>query len=501
MKTKSDSKARFNMIELVLSVAILAVCVIGIAALFLVGMKNNVSSISENSAAQTSHNMYSYITQNALSQTSSADWQEYFASIPNNKSTDITKIQGNVTFAQAPEFGNIYKIGETEDEQNNNAASGIYGITFKTGENQDVRGVAQVWKTDGTQNGDFLEKIYFNEYEINSENLDKIKENAVAVNMEISFPVEKPYAQRERKQYYFELMNEFNQDASQNFSVAVNSNEFTAEELNGGGSSGETGGNPNDPTNPEEESELTVSDVAVPKLAFCLFLAPQSGGNNQYFMQFFNFQYNMKKIKEEFAKQGVNLGVSGDWLNAKLTLDYSLQFDGSSTVHRPYTSTIPGLSTSTPEKIIKNLTLNISGPDLRTINPNYDSAGMRFETGPSPNGTGWEKKNTVSGNGKFKNIKITELKIDFTYPWAPGKTVTLNLIDSANPLTVVPGFANDHSKINDDKSEFLFVKMYPNVSNKVTSQDVELVTTRATNSDGITTERQANMVTWVKATN
>jgi len=437
------------MIELVLSVAILAVCVIGIAALFLVGMKNNTSSISENSAAQTSHNMYSYITQNALSLGSSAEWQEYFEAIPNSKSTGIEQIQGDVTFAQAPEFGNIYKIGATENQQNENAIKGIYGITFKTGESQDVRGVAQVWKTDGTQNGDFLEKVYFNESEINSENLDKIKENAVAVNMEISFPVEKPYSQREKKQYYFELMNEFNQDASQNFSVPVNDNEFTAEELSGSG----IGNNESDSQVSEENDSPTGTIGVVDKFAFVFIMAAQNGGPNSYMLYHYNIGVNKDLLKTEFAKQGVTL-TGSSYIQTRTTM--YLRFYIGNKIYQPTVYDDFGELNFTTGK------LKSTGTHYGDPLPNYFQMAWTYTPTPYP-------------NGLFKDLTITSLTVQFA---SGGKNV--NVIIQV-PATVIPGLAIDPGTMGDILNDYVFIKM--DLGKNGVVEDVNTDVVRTTNSD------------------
>ena len=86
--------------------------------------------------------------------------------------------------------GDIYTLLDYPSGQ-----SGVYGIKVQTGDVIDFTGNALLWQSA-------IPTLQISDTALNLSNT-----SAVGVNLEISWPVEKPYAKRKKTFYYFELFN------------------------------------------------------------------------------------------------------------------------------------------------------------------------------------------------------------------------------------------------------------------------------------------------------
>jgi len=182
---------QFNIIEIVLAIAILAIGITGIMTLFPLGFQEVRYSVGLNYTSEAADSMFAYIARSALG----GQWTNLFgdavgsgADIPTDKPTvaaDSTMTPADWT--DNPE-GDIYEPGADND--------GIYGIIVRSRDIIDFSAEMLIWKsqiTNVTING--------NDY------LDLGYDEAVGINIEMSWPADKRYDKRKKSSYYFELFN------------------------------------------------------------------------------------------------------------------------------------------------------------------------------------------------------------------------------------------------------------------------------------------------------
>ena len=168
----------FNLVEIALAIGILAIGVTAIMSLFPLGFQETRDSIGENYASEAADSMLAYIARAAYN-----DWS-VLDTIPTSKpSTSLTSTTGWTLLE-----GNIYNPG---------ADTGIYGLKVTTGASTvDFTGEVLLWKSkvqDIRAAGEDISELGWTD--------------AVALHLEISWPVELPYAKRKKNTYYFELFN------------------------------------------------------------------------------------------------------------------------------------------------------------------------------------------------------------------------------------------------------------------------------------------------------
>ena len=191
---------KFNLIEIALAIAILAVGLTAIVSLFPMGFQEMRDSIGESYSSEVADSMFAYIAREAYDENT---WDSLFVtdggSIPASKPTvpgDSTMNPGD--WGEAVDAnsqwmeGNIFKPTGSSD--------GIYGLKLMSGDDSsiaDFTGEVLLWKSQMENvwaDGEFLDPaLSYNE--------------AVVLQLEISWPVEKPYDKRRKNTYYFELFN------------------------------------------------------------------------------------------------------------------------------------------------------------------------------------------------------------------------------------------------------------------------------------------------------
>lgn len=185
MFMKRKKKIFFNLIEVALAIGILAIGLTTILSLFPLGFDRARESVGENYCAEAADTMFAYIANQAYK-----NWS-VINSIPTTKPSSVST---NPSTWTQPEgyYGDIYQIPS--------ALAGVYGIKVSTlGGAVDFTGEALLWKTK-------VKNLKVAGYEIGEIDYSK----AAGINLEISWPAEKQYAQRKKNTYYFELFN-FNQ--------------------------------------------------------------------------------------------------------------------------------------------------------------------------------------------------------------------------------------------------------------------------------------------------
>jgi uncharacterized protein (TIGR02598 family) len=180
MKNSITYIKKFSLIEIALAIAILAVGITSILSLFPLGMQETRDSIGQNYSSETAQSLFAFITKETYNNWSIMDY------IPTTKpSSKFTDSNWSYYFETDIWDENAHTLSSDED--------GIYGLKVSTGDTNDFTGEALIWKSQ-------LENI--------PEPGDLANyDEAAALYMEISWPVEKPYAKREKNYYYMELYN------------------------------------------------------------------------------------------------------------------------------------------------------------------------------------------------------------------------------------------------------------------------------------------------------
>ena len=171
---KKLRKKLFNMIEIALAIGILAIGIVAILSIMPIGLKEDRVSKTQNYAASASDSAFAYV---------SREFDKSWGGLPLPSSKPLSELEDMDGWINSEE-GNIYKPA---------AEDGVYGIkmTSANGSISDTAGEVLMWQTPvkGSVGGGTPETLT----------------NATGLNMEISFPVEKPYEQREKYNYYFEM--------------------------------------------------------------------------------------------------------------------------------------------------------------------------------------------------------------------------------------------------------------------------------------------------------
>ena len=188
-------KKFFNMIELTLAIAVVGIGMTAIMALFPLGFQASRDAIGDNYASYSADEIISYLAKAAQANWSAvintADDNGYIQSELYSRIADTnTDSPGN--WNHITNIGSIYITGGlVVDGQK------IFGISQGSTSVVDFSAHARVWKSQITGIWIF------------SQNAPPIPyNNAARLNIEISWPVEKPYSQREKRYYSVELFRE-----------------------------------------------------------------------------------------------------------------------------------------------------------------------------------------------------------------------------------------------------------------------------------------------------
>ncbi len=210
----------FNLVEMALAIGILAVGVIVVMSLFPVGVNENRKSIGINYSAMAAESMFSHISREA---SEPSNWDATLNILPLSTSINtppiILKPDGILDSStwSTLEEGYIYKISD-RDVNNIVWTEGVYGIKIKTGDVADFTAEALIWRqlfySPGSMTPLYLKDLYVSGYteDFNTSidstvRLEQIEKLIAGINIEISWPVEKPYSRRNKNRYYFEIFN------------------------------------------------------------------------------------------------------------------------------------------------------------------------------------------------------------------------------------------------------------------------------------------------------
>lgn len=210
----------FNLIEIALAIGILSVGIVIIMSLFPVGVNENRKSVGINYSAIVAESIFSYISREA---NEPSNWDATLNLLPCSASVNtppiILKPDGKLDPSTwiTPGEGYIYKIAD-RDINDNLCTAGVYGIKIKTGDIIDFTAEALIWRqlfyAPSSTTPFYLKDLYVSGYTEdfdtsidNSIRLEQIEKLITGINIEISWPAEKPYSQRNKNRYYFEVFN------------------------------------------------------------------------------------------------------------------------------------------------------------------------------------------------------------------------------------------------------------------------------------------------------
>ncbi|MCP4180031.1 MAG: hypothetical protein GY756_19895 [bacterium] len=190
----------FSMVEVALAIGVLAIGLTVLFSMFPVGFNESRKAITESRSSNAAENIFAYISQQGEI---NSDWDKtgsVINDLPNIKQEELNNLSLNTAEWAAitnPEVQNVYNIRNPNDSDN--FFKGIYGTKISTNGIQDIAGEVRIWK-EKPENM----QIYFNKGAMNP---SEYKNAIVGLNIEMSYPVEKPYSQREKYKYYYELFN------------------------------------------------------------------------------------------------------------------------------------------------------------------------------------------------------------------------------------------------------------------------------------------------------
>lgn len=191
---KFYKKKYFNLIEVALAIGILAIGMTSVLSLFPLGFDRTREAMAGNYCAEAADSLFSYISRSAS--VSDSEWKNLFTDvntiIPDSKQI-LSETKTGTTDDWTHLEGDIYALKDYPDGKD-----GIFGIMSKTGKHVNFTGEALLWQSS-------LPNL-----KISGNDVAVSNSNAVGVNLEISWPVEKPYQYRNKNYYYFELYNNNN---------------------------------------------------------------------------------------------------------------------------------------------------------------------------------------------------------------------------------------------------------------------------------------------------
>ncbi|MEI6422678.1 MAG: hypothetical protein WCP55_10695 [Lentisphaerota bacterium] len=186
-------KKFFNMIEITLAIAVVGLGMVSIMALFPVGFQASRDAIGDNYSSYSANEIISY-----LAKAAQRDWTVI---IGTDDTTGYIKTEVDSRIADtnidAPanwttHVGSIYTAGGALID-----GQKFFGMSQGSTAVVDFSAHARIWKS-------MITGIWIFNQNAPSITYDK----AVKLNIEMSWPVEKPYSQREKRYYSIELFKE-----------------------------------------------------------------------------------------------------------------------------------------------------------------------------------------------------------------------------------------------------------------------------------------------------
>jgi hypothetical protein len=196
------SRKYFNMIEVTLAIGIVALGLVGILSLFPVGFNSIRDAVGDNYVNDTSQLFLSYIKLEAKKDTSippatqsqtqiNDRWGAVIDPIPTSKpdapNPTVDTVNPSYATWTVTAVPNLYSISGTP---------GLYRIYSGT---NDFKAAVRVWKTR------IISSIFDSSVTPPRKPDSPQFTDACGLNIEFSWPLEKPYAQRTKRFFYYEI--------------------------------------------------------------------------------------------------------------------------------------------------------------------------------------------------------------------------------------------------------------------------------------------------------
>ena len=190
-RRRQSGLACYNLVEIVLALGVVAIGIVSIMGLFPVGLNANRDAVAQSYAADSADQLlhwYAVRTKNNWSYYTASDW------LPDTKQ-DGTDAAGMETDSWAVQSTNMPNV-RFEKHQSTN---GLYRMTVSRGS-----GAADIVEFSG------LYRMWQDAVEcpvMSGMPVPIPATQAVAINLEVSWPAELPYSRRQQETYRLEIFN------------------------------------------------------------------------------------------------------------------------------------------------------------------------------------------------------------------------------------------------------------------------------------------------------
>lgn len=186
----------FNLVEVTLCIGVIAIGISGVMSLFPIGFNASKSAISETYSAYAANQFLAYLTRNCNDPTKNYGsgardfWEEFICPAPSSAIPETIP-------SEADENSATFTASASDPMLFTSDSAGLFRIKQGTSSITDFHATVRIWRSK-------IQNMY-----IFNQNISEIGyEYAVNFRVEVSWPVEKPYAQREKHYYSIEVFRQ-----------------------------------------------------------------------------------------------------------------------------------------------------------------------------------------------------------------------------------------------------------------------------------------------------
>ncbi|MFZ2653871.1 MAG: hypothetical protein WAX69_03075 [Victivallales bacterium] len=186
----------FNLIEIALAIGVVGIGFTGVVSLFPEALKSTRDAIGDNYCSYVANQFLVYVSRSCNDPTKNYGagardfWQEYIYPAPSSAIPDTCP-------NEAAETSATFSTTATESGIYTSNNPGLYRVRQGTSSIVDFQASIRIWKST-------IKNLY-----IYNQNYPEITyDYAVHLNVEISWPTEKPYGKREKRYYNLEIFRQ-----------------------------------------------------------------------------------------------------------------------------------------------------------------------------------------------------------------------------------------------------------------------------------------------------
>lgn len=219
-------KHGFNMVEIALALAVLAIGISSILVLFPVGIGANRSAIADNNLADISEFLMGYLRAGcnaewakiAADKISSPADTDYFFSSATDMATSLTAVTNTGSETYGDQSG-IDPTATAYTGTTNQVADNLYRVASSdmknsvflykqtSGDIVDFAAIVKVWR-DTSTDVPFYSRTAADAIQTINPSVSQLRPYTTALCIEISWPAQAPYAQREKRLFRQEIFNQ-----------------------------------------------------------------------------------------------------------------------------------------------------------------------------------------------------------------------------------------------------------------------------------------------------